>query len=356
MDDAHLLDPLSAALLQRLVRDGEVRLLAAVRPGAGTPEGLRRLAEDRLLGRLDLPPFTPAETTALLAAALGAVAERTSARLHERAQGNPLLLRELVLASVDSGELRLADGMWGTVSGQLPGPPPERVADLVENRFGGYGQDRPELREVIELVAFGQPLEISLLLSMADAALVEEAEARGLLAVTDEGRRTYVRTAHPLYAEVAAARCPRVRGLRHHRALVRAVEAAGARRAGDTLRLARWRLAAGMTEDPAPLPAGARDAWAAYDTAAAVRTAPPTASRCCAATWTATAPHPGRPAAPRRPRPPRRPSGRSRSAASAASKPPSTAARWTGAPPGRGSGPWPGCSRSTPAGPSTGSS
>ncbi|MGW6709245.1 LuxR C-terminal-related transcriptional regulator [Streptomyces sp. NPDC054956] len=273
VDDAHLLDPLSAALLQRLVRDGEVRLLAAVRTGSGAPEGLRRLTEDRLLGRLELPPFTPAETAALLTAALGAVADRTAARLHERAQGNPLLLRELVLASVDSGELSLEDGIWGTPSGRLPGPPPDRVADLVENRVGGYGQDRPELREVLELVAFGQPLEISLLLGMADAALVEEAETRGLLAVADEGRRTCVRTAHPLYAEVAAARCPRVRARRHHRALVRAVEAAGARRAGDTLRLAQWRLAAGMTEDPAPLLAGARDAWAAYDTAAAVRLA-----------------------------------------------------------------------------------
>lgn len=273
VDDAHLLDPMSAALLQRLVRDGQVRLLAAVRAGAGAPEGLRRLTEDRLLDRLELPPFTPAETAALLTAALGAVADRAATRLHERSQGNPLLLRELVLGAVDGGELCLEDGQWGTPPGLVPGPPSARIADLVENRVGGYGQTRPELREVLEIVAFGQPLEISLLLGMADAAVVEEAEARGLLAVADEGRRTYVRTAHPLYAEVAAARCPRVRSRRHHQALVRAVETAGARRAGDTLRIAEWRLAGGMTEDPAPLLAGARDAWAEYDTAAAARLA-----------------------------------------------------------------------------------
>lgn len=273
IDDAHLLDAMSAALLQRLVRDGRVRLLAAVRAGAAAPDGLRRLTEDRLLDRLELPPFDPGETAALLAGALGPVSERAAARLHERSRGNPLLLRELVLGAVDSGELCVEDGLWGAAPGLLAGPPAARVADLVENRIGGYGQARPELREVLELVSFGQPLEISLLLGLANGALVEEAEARGLIAVIDEGRRTYVHMAHPLYAEVAAARCPRVRARRHHRALVGAVEAAGARRAGDTLRLAEWRLAGGMTEDPAPLLAGARDAWAAYDTTAAVRLA-----------------------------------------------------------------------------------
>ncbi|MEV6955728.1 LuxR C-terminal-related transcriptional regulator [Streptomyces sp. NPDC051183] len=277
VDDAHLLDPMSAALLQRLVHDGELGLLAAVRTGAAMPDGLRRLSEDRFLDRLELAPFTPAETSALLGAALGAVSEAATARLHERSRGNPLLLRELALTAVDSGELRLEDGQWGAPPGTPPGPPAaritDRVADLVENRIGGYGQDRPQLREVLELVALGQPLELSLLLGLVDVRLVEEAEDRGLLTLADEGRRTYVRTAHPLYAEVATARCPRLRGRRHHRALVRAVEAAGARRAGDALRLAEWRLAGGLTEDPVPLLAGARAAWAAYDTASAVRLA-----------------------------------------------------------------------------------
>ncbi|WP_258024574.1 hypothetical protein [Streptomyces bambusae] len=291
VDDAHLLDPVSAALLQHLVLGGRVRLLAAVRSGAGVPEELRRLAEDRLLDRLELAPFTEDETGELLTAVLGPVAGPEARRLHRRSQGNPLLLRELVLTAVDDGALRPVDGVWDRPPGLPPAAPAPRLADLVEARIGGYGHDtgpgpspgcgcgdaaarsRPELRELVELLALSQPLEFALLLELADVRLVEEAEARGLLRVEDDGRRCAVRLVHPLLAEVAVARCPRLRARRHHRELVRVLEATGARRAGDALRLAEWRLAGGLTDDPGPLLTGARDAWAAYDTTATVRLA-----------------------------------------------------------------------------------
>ena len=77
------------------------------------------------------------------------------------------------------------------------------------------------------------------------------AEERALIRVVREDRRTTVRLAHPLYGEVVRRRCPVTRVRRLLADLAYLVEAAGARRRDDLLRVAVWRLDSDTAARPA---------------------------------------------------------------------------------------------------------
>ena len=71
-----------------------------------------------------------------------------------------------------------------------------------------HRQAHPAVRAVLELVAFGEPIGLPLLVQATDLADVEIAEERQLIRVVVDDRRTTVRLAHPLYGEVVRRRCP----------------------------------------------------------------------------------------------------------------------------------------------------
>ncbi len=72
VDDAHPLDMISAALLHQLAAARAVRLVLTVRTGEPTPDAVTALWKDGLLERIELAAFTPAQTDAVLTAALRA--------------------------------------------------------------------------------------------------------------------------------------------------------------------------------------------------------------------------------------------------------------------------------------------
>ena len=76
-------------------------------------------------------------------------------------------------------------------------------------------------------------------------ATLERLEASGLISVVTSGRRSDVRLAHPLYGEVLRGGLPPLRLRRIHSELADAVEAHGARRREDVLKVALWRVASG---------------------------------------------------------------------------------------------------------------
>jgi len=63
----------------------------------------------------------------------------------------------------------------------------------------------------------------------------------------DAGQRVQVRLAHPLYAEVIGARVWPLRARAVYRQLTEVVEAVGPWRLDDRLRVATWRLEAGVS-------------------------------------------------------------------------------------------------------------
>jgi DNA-binding CsgD family transcriptional regulator len=259
VDDAHLLDPPSAALVHLLVREGAT-LLGTLRTAEPVPPPISALWTEGLLGHAELAPLTHAESHALLAALVGGPVEAGSAqRLARLAGGNPLLLRELALAAMGGGELERTYGFWRW-NGHLTLA--ASLADLVDTRIGGL---TPGVRDVLELVSFAEPVGLSLLLRGADPADVEAAEERGLIQVSTENRRRDVRLAHPLYGEVVRRRCPVTRSRRLLAGLADQVEAAGARRRDDRLRVSVWRLESGTAQDGARLLDAARQAFGRFD-------------------------------------------------------------------------------------------
>jgi hypothetical protein len=267
VDDAHLLDPPSAALVHLLVREGAA-LLGTLRTAERVPAPVSALWTEGLVEHAELVPLTADESRDLLTAMLGGAVETGSAqRLIKLADGNPLLLRELVLAARTGGEMTRAYGVWRWTGRTLLAP---SLADLVDARITGLA---PAERDVVELVAFGEPIGLDLLLTIAEPADIEAAEERGLIRVGDDGKRREARLAHPLYGEVVRRQCPLTRSRRLLAALADLVEQAGARRRDDLLRVAAWRLGSGTAQEGALLLAAAGQAFGRFDLELAERLA-----------------------------------------------------------------------------------
>lgn len=266
IDDAHLLDPLSATLVYYIARSEHASVLATVRTGAPVPDPIRALWTDDLVERIELGPLTPAETAELLSQVLGGAVDTASVeRLWQLSQGNALLLRELVISARSAGDMTEAYGVWRW-TGRLELAP--TLAEVIDARIG---QLTPEVRNVLELVAFGEPIGLLLLSSAADPQAIELAEERQLIRVVREDRRTTIRLAHPLYGEMVRHRCPVTRVRRLLADLAALVEDVGARRRDDLLRVSVWRLDSDTARDPAQLIMACRQAFASYDIPLAAR-------------------------------------------------------------------------------------
>ncbi|WP_446218753.1 LuxR C-terminal-related transcriptional regulator [Micromonospora sp. IBHARD004] len=268
IDDAHLLDPPSAALVHLISRAGNVTVLGTLRNGEQIPLPIRALWTDDLVDLVELGPLSPVETTGLLAAILGGPVDAGSAdRLFRLSAGNPLLLRELVLAAAGGAELTRTYGIWKW-TGRLELAP--SLTDLIDTRIG---QLTPGVRSVVELVAFGEPLGLQLLERAVEPTDVETAEERGLISLVHDDRRLNVRLAHPLYGEVMRRQCPVSRTRRLQATLADLLEQVGKRRRDDLLRVAVWRLDSGTAQDPALLLDAAAQAFGRYDVPLATRLA-----------------------------------------------------------------------------------
>jgi DNA-binding CsgD family transcriptional regulator/cell division inhibitor SulA len=260
VDDAHLLDDISATLVHQLARTRRAFVLASLRSRHAAPDPIRALWKDALTSRVDVEALSATATAAVLMAALGGQVDGvTCHRLWQAARGNMLFLRELVHAGLDSGALTERAGMWHWEGPWVTTP---RLVQLISDRIGRL--DRAE-QNVLELVSYGEPIGADLLISLADRHTVEAVESRNLLWTRYEGRRVDVRLAHPLYGEVLRAGCspPRAAALRC--ALADAIEATGANRRDDQLRIATWRLDAAAPLRPDPLLGAARRAFALLD-------------------------------------------------------------------------------------------
>ena len=260
VDDAHALDEASALLVYQLVATGAAFVLATVRTGESVPDPITGLWKDGLATRIDLEPLTPADVHALAQAVLGGpAADATVDLLADRSAGNALLLRELITGARDAGVLVQSGGLW-QLAGELPTTP--RLAELVEGNLGGLA---PVERDLVELLAVGEPIGVAELIAAGNDAAVERLERRGLVSVSADGLRLTARLGHPVYGDVLRAGLPERRRRALATRLADLVTATGARRHDDVLRIATWRLAAGQFDDPDLFWAGARAAHHRHD-------------------------------------------------------------------------------------------
>lgn len=269
VDDAHLLDDASAALVHHLATTSTAFVLATVRTDQPSPDAVTALWKDAGTEWLELAPLSQVECSQLIEAVLGGQVD--GATLHELwrlSVGNALFLRELVNGALEAGTLEEVHGVWratGTLTTST------RLVEIVEARIGRLA---PEIRAVVELVAVGEPLCLSLLESLVPASGLDAADQAGLLALVYDQQRTRVRLAHPLYGELLRATTPPLRALAIRRRLADAIAVTGARRRDDLLRLAVWQLESGVIPKPALLVNAARQASSRFfDNALAERLA-----------------------------------------------------------------------------------
>ena len=248
VDEADLIDGLSALLLRHLVDDHGLQVILVARDAADLPAALRNFADDDNLLRVELQPLDVAGTTTLIEGTLdGQVSARAAARLHTLSRGNPLVLQEILRVAVANQTVRQNRGVW-QLDGSLPAD--ARVAELVSLRLGALDDHG---REALELVALSEPLEFDALLGFASPAVVEHLERHGLIDVNGLGDRQRVSLAHPLYGEWLQSALPASRRRRLAAALVEIHERRNGSSRADPLRIALLRIEAGLATDPTML-------------------------------------------------------------------------------------------------------
>ena len=268
VDDAHLLDELSALLLHQLVLRGAVRAIVTVRTGEPAPDAVTALWKDAHLERLEVQPLSEPETRSLLETVLGGPIDSASAqRLWSLCSGNALYLRQIVDGAVDEGRLQQVGEIWRW-SGELRLSP--GLTELVQLRMGRLSDS---VREVIDVLALAEPLGVGLVEQLTGTAALEQADAAGLVAVDRAGQRIEARLAHPLYGEVQRAGMGMLRARRLRGGIAKALAATGGRRADDTLRRAALALESDLPPDPVLLETAAATAIRLLDLSLAERLA-----------------------------------------------------------------------------------
>jgi len=256
VDDAHHLDDASATLIHHLVATRSALLVTTVISGAPVADALVALWKDGLVDRLEVAGLRAEAIEELLGTVLAGVVDPAAvAQITVRCQGNVLFLQELVTGALADGTLAEQGGMWRVVA---PLSPSERLVELVEARLSGLSADE---RQVLEVVSFGEPMGHAEITALADPVLAEGLERGGFLVSERSERRLTFRLAHPLYGEVIRNRIPALRLRSLARRVAEAVEATGARRREDTLRVATWRLEGGGARPDLMLAAATAARW-----------------------------------------------------------------------------------------------
>jgi DNA-binding NarL/FixJ family response regulator len=258
---------MSATLVHQLTETTPIIVIATVRSGEVAPDPVVSLWKSGLAERIELHGLGLADVTDALTSALGGqVDEAAVTDLMARSRGNMLFLRELVTGALAEGVLRDDGGLWRLV-GELH--PTDRLVELVEVRLEGLTSEE---RELMEIVAFGEPLGPAELNWLSSETVAEVLERKGLLRTGNGRSRFSVRLSHPIYGEVLRGRMPGLRARAIARSLAESVEGTGAGRREDLLRIATWRLIGGGAEPELMYQAAVEARWR-YDFALAERLA-----------------------------------------------------------------------------------
>lgn len=200
VDDAHLLDGLSALVVNQLAQSDGARLVVTLRTGSQEPDAVTALWKEGLLTRLDLEPLSTEATREVIEGALGGpVDTRSAARFRRLTGGNTLFLRQLLADQIAAGRIRKLAGVWMwddnvAVSASL--------SDTVARQMGRLD---PQTALVVDLLSQCEPLAVEVLGGLVPRHDLEAAERAGLVTVERTGAGLMARLAHPLFGELRRA-------------------------------------------------------------------------------------------------------------------------------------------------------
>jgi len=255
VDDAHLLDPLSATLLHQIALDRPAHIVATVRSGEPVPDAVTSLWKDGHLLRLELKPFSKVQSVSLVESVLGGTLEGLSADIMwESSGGNPLFLRHLVEGAVDAGTLTKVNDVWQLRGAIAVG---SGLAALLESRLDHAGED---VVKALKLLALCEPLDIDALCELAGEDAVDAAEVQGLIRIAHDGPQINARFSHPLYGDVVRRRIGTASARRLKGRVVTALRDRELTSAASRIRMAQLYLGSDQVVDADLLIAAAKDA------------------------------------------------------------------------------------------------
>ena len=209
VDDAHLLDDLSAFAVHQLVTRRLATVILTIRSAESPPDAITAIWKDQHLQRLELQPLSLPEITGLVEHVVdGPVDSFSAQRLWQFTQGNALYLRHLLDNEVSAGRLRQRSQVW-LWDGQPELSP--TLAELLESRIS---QVPSSVRDVLDALAVTEPMETDFLEAITNPDAVAEAESLGLISVDAHGQPASARLAHPLLGELRRSGSLRMRRLR----------------------------------------------------------------------------------------------------------------------------------------------
>jgi DNA-binding CsgD family transcriptional regulator len=303
VDDAHRIDGQSATLLFQLVASEGAKTVVVMQSGQAQVEAVRTLWKEGLVERIDLEPLGKGDTLELawrllatesagsdgsgqtdgtdqLRAGKAQSASQTdgagdidsqtvgTGHTHGTDQtngregsdashpehpqlgadladalwrisgGNPLYLRELVTVGRTLGRIVLDRGRWRLQGDLQMGP---RLGELIQERLGRI-EDKD--MSALEVVAFADPVPLTVLTRLVSLGQVSRLHRKGLLRIERSHGEQQVRTCHPIYSESIRADIPATRASELGLKLADAFEADG-RMDRHILRIVSWRLEAG---------------------------------------------------------------------------------------------------------------
>ena len=200
IDDAHLLDGLSAHVVHQLAQARGVRMVVTVRAGSDEPDAVTALWKDDLLARLDLEPLSADTARSMIEASLGGpVDTRSAKRFWRLTDGNALFLRQLLKDQVAAGRMRQVAGvwMWDEDVAEL-----RSLGDIMRRRLG---QLTPDQTVVLDLLSQYEPLDVEVLSDLVHRSDVEAAEQMHLVTIERVAGALSARLAHPLFGELRRA-------------------------------------------------------------------------------------------------------------------------------------------------------
>jgi len=203
IDDAPLLDAISAGVLYQLVRVFGVTTLLTARDSHKVSGPLARLLHEDLIEIVDLDGLSLEHSQSILQQYLGGTLRPESLRaLFEASRGNPLMLRELIFAAARAGSIHSGDfGVELSVETL-----PKHVRATIAERLLQLSDDE---RRLAQLIAIAQPISHAVLRE-EETDVLARLTIQSVVEDTVDDSIPSVRLAHPLFAEALVGELSRV--------------------------------------------------------------------------------------------------------------------------------------------------
>ncbi|MFZ2510679.1 MAG: hypothetical protein WAW85_06270, partial [Gordonia sp. (in: high G+C Gram-positive bacteria)] len=193
VDDAHLLDDDSLAVVAQVVADPNCRCLLTLTSGTPWPSYLTDLTERADVEVIELADLSREETAELLGARLGGpIDSGTVGQFFQLTHGTPGYLVSVGDQAIATGSLRQRFGVW-SVRGDLEIP--AHLPDILRAQLATAG---PDTSAVVDYLTETSCLPVDRLIRLTSPEALAAAVAHGLV----RSRGDHAELAHPMIAAV----------------------------------------------------------------------------------------------------------------------------------------------------------